>query len=95
MNFAIFARPVVTIYDLTETTKESDAGVISTIGDEGLYGQVCQVRTAPGGVTAEGVPLPEEMAEVVSFTAITAMCSHRSCGSAGKRNCGATLPPNG
>ena len=67
MNFAIFARPVVTIYDLTETTKESDAGVISTIGDEGLYGQVCQVRTAPGGVTAEGVPLPEEMAEVVSF----------------------------
>ena len=67
MNFAIFARPVVTIYDLTETTKESDAGVVSTIGDEGLYGQVCQVRTAPGGVTAEGVPLPEEMAEVGSF----------------------------
>ena len=67
MNFAIFARPVVTIYDLTETTKESDAGVVSTIGDEGLYGQVCQVRTAPGGVTAEGVTLPEEMAEVVSF----------------------------
>ena len=67
MNFAIFARPVVTIYDLTETTKESDAGVVSTIGDEGLYGQVCQVRTAPGGVTAEGVTLPEEMAAVVSF----------------------------
>ena len=67
MNFAIFARPVVTIYDLTETTKESDAGGVSTIGDEGLYGQVCQVRTAPGGVTAEGVTLPEEMAEVVSF----------------------------
>lgn len=67
MNFAIFARPVVTIYDLTETTKESDVGVVSTIGDEGLYGQVCQVRTAPGGVTAEGVTLPEEMAEVVSF----------------------------
>ena len=67
MNFAIFARPVVTIYDLTETAKESDAGVVSTIGDEGLYGQVCQVRTAPGGVTAEGVMLPEEMAEVVSF----------------------------
>ena len=44
MNFAIFARPVVTIYDLTETTKESDAGVVSTIGDEGLYGQVCPKR---------------------------------------------------
>ena len=67
MNFAIFARPVVTIYDLTETTKESDAGIVSTIGDEGLYGQVCQVRTATGGETAEGVQLPEEMAEVVSF----------------------------
>ena len=49
MNFAIFARPVVTIYDLTETTKESDAGVVSTIGDEGLYGQVCQVRTVQIG----------------------------------------------
>ena len=54
MKFAMFARPVVTIYDLPETTKESDAGVVSTIGDEGLYGQVCQVRTEPGGVTAEG-----------------------------------------
>ena len=51
MKFAMFARPVVTIYDLPETTKESDAGVVSTIGDEGLYGQVCQVRTEPGGVT--------------------------------------------
>ena len=67
MNFEIFARPLVTNYDLTETPKESAAGVVSTIGDEGLYGQVCQVRTAPGGVTAEGVTLPEEMAEVVSF----------------------------
>ena len=54
MKFAMFARPVVTIYDLPETTKESDAGVVSTIGDEGLYGQVCQVRTEPGGVTADG-----------------------------------------
>ena len=67
MNFAIFARPVVTIYDLTETTKESDAGVVSTIGDEGLYGQACQVRTAPGGVTAAGVHLAPDVAEVVSF----------------------------
>lgn len=67
MKFAMFARPVVTIYDLPETTKESDAGVVSTIGDEGLYGQVCQVRTEPGGVTADGVTLPETMAEVVTF----------------------------
>lgn len=67
MKFSMFARPVVTIYDLPETTKESDAGVVSTIGDEGLYGQVCQVRTEPGGVTADGITLPETMAEVVTF----------------------------
>lgn len=67
MKFAMFARPVVIIYDLPETTKESDAGVVSTIGDEGLYGQVCQVRTEPGGVTADGITLPETMAEVVTF----------------------------
>ena len=63
----MFARPVVTIYDLPEMTKESDAGVVSTIGDEGLYGQVCQVRTEPGGVTVDGITLPETMAEVVTF----------------------------
>ena len=67
MKFAMFARPVVTIYDLPETTKESDGGVVSTIGDEGLYGQVCQVRTEPGGVTADGITLPETMVEVVTF----------------------------
>ena len=67
MKFAMFARPVVTIYDLPETTKESDAGVVSTIGDEGLYGQVCQLRTEPGGVMADGITLPETMAEVVTF----------------------------
>ena len=67
MKFAMFARPVVTIYDLPETSKESDAGVVSTIGDEGLYGQVCQLRTEPGGVTADGITLPETMAEVVTF----------------------------
>ena len=67
MKVAMVARPVVTIYDLPETTKESDGGVVSTIGDEGLYGQVCQVRTEPGGVTADGITLPETMAEVVTF----------------------------
>ena len=67
MKFALFARPVVTIYDLPTTTKESEAGIVSTIGDEGLYGQACQVRTAPGGVTAEGEKLPDGVAEVVTF----------------------------
>ena len=76
MKFAMFARPVVTIYDLPETTKESDAGVVSTIGDEGLYGQVCQVRTEPGGVTADGITLPETMAEVVTFLRLPWVCIH-------------------
>ena len=67
MQYALFTRPVVTIYDLPQTTKQSEAGLVSTIGDEGLYGQACQVRTAPGGVTAEGVPLSPEVAEVVTF----------------------------
>lgn len=67
MNYAIFKKAVGTIYDLTETTKMGEAGLLSSIGDEGLYGQACQVRTMPGGVTAEGVPLPEDTAEVVSF----------------------------
>ncbi len=67
MKYALFSVPVGTIYDLPQTTKQSEAGLVSTIGDEGLYGQACQVRTAPGGVTAEGVPLSPEVAEVVTF----------------------------
>ena len=67
MKFALFARPVVTIYDLPTTTKEIEAGIVSTIGEEGLYGQACQVLTAPGGVTAEGEKLPDGVAEVVTF----------------------------
>ena len=54
MKYALFSVPVGTIYDLPQTIKESEAGLVSTIGDEGLYGQACQVRTAPGSVTAAG-----------------------------------------
>ena len=67
MKYALFSVPVGTIYDLPQTIKESEAGLVSTIGDEGLYGQACQVRTAPGSVTAAGVQLPPDVAEVVSF----------------------------
>ena len=67
MQYALFARPVVTIYDLPEPTKQTEAGIVSTIGDEGLYGQAAQVCTAPGGVTANGVPLPPDVVEVVTF----------------------------
>ena len=54
MKYALFSVPVGTIYDLPQIIKEGEAGLVSTIGDEGLYGQACQVRTAPGGVTAAG-----------------------------------------
>lgn len=68
MEYALFKVAVGTIFDHPETIRPNDEGqLFSTIGDEGLYGQACQVRTAPGGVTAAGVPLPPEMAEVVSF----------------------------
>lgn len=67
MKYALFSVPVGTIYDLPQAIKEGEEGLVSTIGDEGLYGQACQVRTAPGGVTAAGVRLPPDVAEVVSF----------------------------
>ena len=43
MQFAVFCKPVVTIYDTTQKTKMTEAGLQSTISDEGLYGMVCQV----------------------------------------------------
>ena len=56
MDYALFKVAVGTLYDHPETMRLNDEGqLVSTIGDEGLYGQACQVRTAPGGVTAAGV----------------------------------------
>ena len=43
MQFAVFCKPVVTIYDTCQKTKMTEAGLQSTISDEGLYGMVCQV----------------------------------------------------
>jgi len=43
MQFAVFCQPVVTIYDRKHKTKITDAGIQSTISDEGLYGMVCRV----------------------------------------------------
>ena len=68
MDYALFKVAVGTLFDNPETMRLNDEGqLVSTIGDEGLYGQACQVRTAPGGVTAAGVILPPDVAEVVSF----------------------------
>lgn len=43
MQFAVFSKPVVTIYDTNHKTKMTEAGLQSTISDEGLYGMVCRV----------------------------------------------------
>jgi hypothetical protein len=67
-QYAIFSGAVVTIYDLPQETKPSEEwGTLSTIGDEGLYGQTCRVLTPVGGQTVSGVRLPQDVVEVVTF----------------------------
>ena len=48
MKYALFSVPVGTIYDLPQTIKEGEAGLVSTIGDEGLTGRPvrCGLRPA-------------------------------------------------
>ena len=91
MKYALFSVPVGTIYDLPQPIKEGETGPVSTIGDEGLYGQACQVRTAPGGVTAAGVHLAPDVAEVVSFYGYHGyVFTRRSCSLSRKLPCGTT-----
>ena len=50
MRYALFDRPAVTIYDKAEPAERDGEGRLrSTIGDEGLYGQSCQVVGDDGG----------------------------------------------
>lgn len=50
MQYALFIRPAATIYDLPEKTRPGEDGqLLSAIGDEGLYGQSCQVVDHPDG----------------------------------------------
>lgn len=56
-EYAVFAQPVAAIYDLPQEEKPSEEwGVLSTIGDEGLYGQACRVLAEREG-----------MAEILTF----------------------------
>lgn len=48
MRYALFIRPAATIYDLPEKTQTKDGQLLSAIGDEGLYGQSCQVAEDQG-----------------------------------------------
>ncbi len=53
MQFAVFCKPVVTIYDTKEKTKMTEAGLQSTISDEGLYGMACRVLEVSADNAAE------------------------------------------
>ena len=49
MQYAVFDRPAVTIYDLPQPTMPGkDGQTVSAIGDQGLYGQSCQVLEDAG-----------------------------------------------
>ena len=49
MRYALMNRPAVTVYDLPDKTKPGEDGqTLSAIGDEGLYGQSCQVTEDAG-----------------------------------------------
>ncbi len=51
MRYALFIRPVTTIYDLPAKTRTGEDGRrLSAIGDEGLYGQSCQLLGEEGGM---------------------------------------------
>ena len=64
MEYALFARPIVTIYEVPCETKEKDGVLFSAIADEGLYGTACKILAVGGGDNAE---LPEGWAEIVTF----------------------------
>lgn len=48
MEYALFARPIVTIYETPCETKENNGSLFSAIADEGLYGNVCCVLSVTG-----------------------------------------------
>lgn len=66
MNYGIFNRPIVTIYEAEQVTKQTPEGALSTIADEGLYGNTCRVLAGPGGYDRNGNPLSDEMVEIVT-----------------------------
>ena len=49
MQYALFDKPAATIYDLPQPVgRDGEGRLRSTIGDEGLYGQSCQVLDSSG-----------------------------------------------
>ncbi len=66
MEYAVFNRPIVTIYDVPDEIQKSEENVQSAIADEGLYGMICKVLAA-GGQDEAAADLPEGWAKVVTF----------------------------
>jgi cell wall-associated NlpC family hydrolase len=66
MEYAVFNRPIVTIYEEPIETHETENGVQSTIADEGLYGMICKVL-AFGGQENAPADLPAGWAEIETF----------------------------
>lgn len=66
MNYAIFNRPIVTVYDTPNSVRQSPIGQTSTIGDEALYGGTCKILAGPGGVDTNGALLGEDMVELLT-----------------------------
>ena len=85
MRYALFDRPAVTIYDKAEPVERDGEGRLrSTIGDEGLYGQSCQVVGEDGG----------PMVQVRTFYGYPGYVrsAGRSCALSPKRSCAPTSP---
>ena len=66
MKYALFSVPVGTIYDLPQTIKEGEEGLVSTIGDEACMGSLSGADCARRRDRC-GRPASADVAEVVSF----------------------------
>ncbi len=66
MEYALFARPIVTIYEGPCETKLNGGETLSAIADEGLYGTACRVE-AIGDREDSPADLPEGWAEITTF----------------------------
>ncbi len=66
MKYGIFNKPIVTIYETDRPVKQTPEGEVSTISDEGLYGNTCKILAGPGGLNRAGDPLNPDMVEIIT-----------------------------
>lgn len=70
VNYGVFNRPIVTIYNSPAETTNTAAGLRSTIADEGFYGTVCRVLEV-GGKQDSPATLPEGWCHITTFYGYT------------------------